>query len=332
MNVTDDPFAFMEEPMKSTGFSIALPFFVLGLALSFANELQAQSRIVVPGTGKRVASVGDDFEDEEWTYNFKMPKSSENIDKQRRGPFGRSANNRWYEGVKRGDPDVVKRVETPKGGLAGSKGALLLKSLNTGVPGKRSFKLQQDDFICNIHEKVGRTPVSREPSCVVRVYLPKVDTWENRTGPHFAFRIALETTVSKPKKGFLAIGSSKENEIYWPGMFIEFESKHDGKREYDSAWLRIRGDRLGHDFKGKQINQAGWWTLGMSVSSDGAVHYFAKPGVDNLTRKDYITTQVPYSYRAERFRTFFFNVCNGDNGKTWSSDWIIDDPAFYISK
>lgn len=303
---------------------------IFGLCLP--HLISAQTRVVVPGTGRKIDSVGDDFEDEQWTYNFRMPKSSENIDKNRRGPFGRAANNRWYEGSKRGDPDVVKRVATPKGGLAGSHGALLLKSLHTGVPGRNSYKLQQDDFICNIHEKIGTTAVSREPSCVVRVFLPPVDSWENRTGPHFAFRIALETTVQKPRKGILPIGNSKENEIYWPGMFIEFESKHDGRREHDYAWLRIRGDRLGHDFKGMQITRAGWWTLGMSVSSDGAVHYFARPGVGDLTRKDHITSQVPYSFRAERFRTFFFNVCNGDDGKTWSTDWIIDDPSFYIAR
>lgn len=314
--------------------STLLTLLILSTAawIHHGNQAIGQQNIIVPGSGQKVEQVGDDFEDPDWSYNFQMPKSSENIDKQRRGPFGRAANNRWYEGAKRGDPDVVKRVKTPEGGLPGSKGSLLLRSLETGIPGQKSFKLQQDDFICNIHEKIGRTPVSREPSCVVRVYLPPVDTWENRTGPHFAFRLALETTINEPRKGFLAVGSTQTNEIYWPGMFIEFESKHDGKREHDYAWLRIRSDRLGRDFKGMQITRAGWWTLGMSVSADGAVHYFAKPGTDDLTMDDYITTQVPYSYRAERFRTFFFNICNGDDGKTWSTDWIIDDPAFYLRK
>ena len=74
----------------------------------FADWSYAQRRVVVPGTGRKVAEVGDDFEDSEWSYNFRMPKSSENIDKKRRGPYGRASNNRWYEGVKRGDPDVVR--------------------------------------------------------------------------------------------------------------------------------------------------------------------------------------------------------------------------------
>jgi hypothetical protein len=70
----------------------------------------------------------------------------------------------------------------------------------------------------------------------------------------------------------------------------------------------------------------------MSVSKDGRVHYFARPGVENLTINDHIASQMPYGYRAERFRTFFFNICNDDDGKTWSTDWIIDDPAFYTTK
>ena len=298
--------------------------------LLFVEPACGQKRVVVPGTGQKIVNVGDDFEDVDWAYNFRMPKSSENIDKRQRSPYGRAENNRWYEGIKRGDPDVVKRVETPAGGLAGSKGALLLRTLNTGIPGRNSFKMQQDDFICNIHSKIGTTDIKKEPSCVVRVYLPPVNSWENRTGPHFAFRIALEATVSKPLKGFIPIGNVRKNEVYWPGMFIEFESKNDGRKKHDYAWIRVRGDKNGYDFKTMQITKTGWWTLGMSVTKDGSVHYFAKPGVEDLTINDHITSQVPYGYKAERFRTFFFNVCNGDDGKKWSTDWVIDDPFFYV--
>ena len=51
--------------------------------------------------------------------------------------------------------------------------------------------------------------------------------------------------------------------------------------------------------------------------------------VEDLTVEDHIATEFPYSFRAERFKTFFFNVCNGDNGRTWSTPWIIDDPTLY---
>lgn len=312
-------------------FTSVLSLTLAASSFSANSSLFAQ-RVIVPGTGTKIINVGDDFEEENWTYNFAGPKSSDNIDKKRRGPFGRAANGRWYEGGKRGDPDVVKQVPTPAGGLSGSKKALLLRSMKTGVPGKVTNKMQQDDFICNIHEKIGRTPIRMEPNCVVRVFLPPIDEWENRTGPHFAFRIALEATIRKPNTGFLKIGSSKTTETYWPGMFIELDSKHDGKRDHDYVWIRIRGDKRGRDFKGMQITQTGWWTLGMSVSKDGYTHFFAKPGVADLTASDRITTQIPYSYTPETFRTFFFNVCNNDDGKTWSTKWVIDDPAFYRAK
>ena len=103
-------------------------------------------------------------------------KSSEEIDGNKRSPAGRSTNGRWYEGIKRGHPDVIKRVATPAGGLEGSEGALLLQSLKTGVPGRLSYKMQQDDFICNIHYKLGGSiPANQQPSVVTRVFLPPVD-------------------------------------------------------------------------------------------------------------------------------------------------------------
>ena len=78
------------------------------------------------------------------------------------------------------------------------------------------------------------------------------------------------------------------------------------------------------------MEQAGWWTLGMSVTKDGKVHYFAKPGVDDLTEEDHIASHTPYNYRAEHLKTFFFNIVNGDNGRTWSTPMIIDDPRLYF--
>ena len=81
---------------------------------------------------------------------------------------------------------------------------------------------------------------------------------------------------------------------------------------------------------GPEINTTGWWTLGLSVSSNGAIHYYARSGVEDLTPDDYITSQYPYGYRAERFRAAFFNVINGDNGRDWSTTWVIDDTFVYL--
>ena len=191
---------------------------------AIASPVSAQ-RPVVPGTGAEIVGVADDFEDPQWEYIPQDPKSSEDIDENQRGPMGRSANGLWYEGIKRGHPDVVKRVLTPSGGLPGSEGALLLRSKFTGIPGRPSGQMQQDDFVANVQYRLRRTiNISEVPSVTTRVFLPPVAEWEDRSGPHFGFRLALETTAMVDKE--VGIGIFKRtvnemgNEVYWPGMFV----------------------------------------------------------------------------------------------------------------
>ena len=293
---------------------------------------EALAEPIVPGTGQKLTQVGDDFEDESWEYRFNPPKSSRDIDSQERSPTGESANGRWYESVKRGHPDIVRRVETPAGGLPGSRGSLLLQSLQTGIPGRPSQQLGQDDLIADVHYRLGGAiPVSRGPNVVVRVFLPPVRQWEQRTGPHFGFRVALETFLVPSQRGMASAGGRPALETYWPGMFIEFESKAAGG-EHDYARLRLRADRNGNDYPSAQITTTGWWTLGLSVTPAGMVHYFAKPGVEELTASDRLASEFPYGRRAVTFKTFFFNVCSGDDGRTWSTPWVIDDPAVYLMR
>jgi hypothetical protein len=68
----------------------------------------------------------------------------------------------------------------------------------------------------------------------------------------------------------------------------------------------------------------------MSFTPDGLVHYFARPGVEELSKEDYIATAMPYGYRCEEIRSFFYNVVNADNGRDWSTDWIVDDAKLYV--
>src|SRR4051794_35351478 len=99
--------------------NLAAVFLVAG----FAANAYAQ---VVPGTGKQVSQCGDDFEDVTWKYIFNFPKASEELDKQGRLPNGHSINNRVYEPLKRGEPDIIHRVPTPPDGLPHSFGSLLI--------------------------------------------------------------------------------------------------------------------------------------------------------------------------------------------------------------
>jgi hypothetical protein len=313
--------------------SIFAKLVILGIAATAANHADAQ-RPVVPGTGTELVGVADDFEDPNWGYIPRDPKSTEDIDENQRGPMGRSTNGRWYEGIKRGHPDVVQRIATPAGGIPGSKGALLMRSMYTGLPNRPSYKMHQDDFVANVQYRLGRRlSVSEVPSVTTRVFLPPVAEWESRSGPHFGFRLALETTAMTEKEVGRGIFKRKKmemgNEIYWPGLFIEFENKDQTKKPDDYAYLRVRSNRRGGDFRGPQITTTGWWTLGMSVTPDGMVHYYASPGVDDLTEADYITSQFPYDYRCERFRTFFYNVCSADDGRRWSTSWVVDDPKVF---
>ncbi len=157
--------------------------FALWMASTSLNAGAIPPNAIVPGSGTQLTQVGDDFEDENWGYVPNNPKSSEDIDEQQRMPIGKSTNGRWFEGVKRGHPDVVKRVPTPEGGLEGSRGAMLMQSLQTGVPGQASRKTHQDDFICNVQYKLGGPiPVSQTPNVTTRVFLPPIEEWEPRSG------------------------------------------------------------------------------------------------------------------------------------------------------
>ena len=286
------------------------------------------AQVLVPGTGQKVAQVGDDFEDPAWTYIFNLPKSSDENDKQQHLPGGAAKNGRWFEGVMRGQPDLIKRVPTPEGGLAGSEGALLLRSQQTGVPGHYSGHFQQDDLIISTVSRMGGAiSVARSPSCVVRVCLPPWDQWERRGGPSFGIRASCQAYQTKQKSGLFG-GSTTSLEPYWPGFFIHF-APGNGKDREDSAYLTIRAGTNGGDLSGPKITEPGWWTFGMSFPPDGRVQYFCHAGVDDLTSADLVTTQNPYGFRAEHFDTFFFNVVSGDNGN-WSTPWIIDDPTLYL--
>lgn len=319
---------------------VARPIWFALLACLTCGSMVAQAAPLVPGTGQKVDQVGDDFEDTNWSFIHNFPKSSEELNENKYFPTGKSANNRWYEGIKRGQPDFMRQVPTPENGLAGSTGSLLIRTRNSGIPGTLTHQMQQDDLIVNCHAQFkGALPVGQNPNCVVRVYVPPFDKWEDRTGPSFGFRLALETHTykvpddKKDKRGLFGRMPSKQYlpETYWPGMFIHFRSKTDRRFQEDSAYFTIRSNVRGGDFKGPEITEPGWWTLGMSVTSDGMVHYYIHQGIEDLTADDYVTTQQPYGYTAELFKTFFFNVCNQDDGRTWSTPWIIDDPALYIA-
>lgn len=312
----------------------------LGLALAHAASAAERSPSMprsastfIPGAGTYIEYASDDFEDESWEFVHRHPKSSREQDEQTRGPMGVSNNDRWHEGPERGQPDQIQLTPTPADGLEGSKHALLMRTLRSGVPGTISNDVQQDDLIANCTSRLrGGIPVSERPSCTVRVFLPPADQWENRSGPHFGFRASASTLTVGKTSGLFGMGRENEVEPYWPGMWIHFRSAGSRGAKEDSAYIAVRSNRMGHDFPAKDIaaDEFGWWTFGMSFSADGMVHYYASPGVDELTAADYLTSQHPYGFQARQFRTYFFDVCNRNDGRTWSTPFVIDDPKLYV--
>ncbi len=279
---------------------------------------------LVPGTGIKVTGIGDDFEDEKFSYTYNLPKASKEIDERTRLPGGRSANGRWIEGALRGTPDHVRRVETPPLGIDGSQGSMLIQTLNSGVPGKPSYSGAQDDLLAGSAALRGPVSVAWSPSVVTRVYVPPFDKFERRAGVSFGFRTAM--------KGYGGPKNPGELDDYWPGIFIRFTPKTNKPNSVDQARFLLRAGTTGADFLGPEITEAGWYTLGMSFTPDGAVHYYIKQGVDDLTTADFVASRFPYNFRAKQFHTFFFNVLSSDNGKSWSTPWIVDDPAMYWNR
>lgn len=290
------------------------------LTLALSCNVCLADEPFVPGSGVKLTMVGDNFEDATWSYIRNGAKASYEQDEAQRPPGGRSRNGRWYESAMRGQPDVVRRIATPPGGIPGSKGSMLMVTRLSGVPGEISGQQMQDDLLMSVKERLGRPiPVAWQPSCVARVYLPEFDRWENRSGSSFGVRADVQ---GRNREG--------ETEPYWPGFFILFRSKTSSRYADDFAEIRIRAREDGRDVNGPKIIEPGWWTFGMSFTPDGQIHFYASPGVDDLNEEDYLYSSFPYGAKCLAFDNFFFNVANLENGANWSTPWVIDDPAMYV--
>jgi hypothetical protein len=310
--------------------------FVMGTAVLAGTMAAAPAAFaqVVPGTGSLINT--DDFEDSKFSWIHNWPKSSKEEDEQIRHPLGGATNKRWFESPKRGSPDVLKWIETPPGGLEGSKGALYVRTRDSGIPGHPGRKQAQDDFILAAKP----TTPAYQPNYTVRVFVPEWSQWEQRNGVSFGIRAGMQGPYEKEEevnsvRRFFRGGKRMEKvtvtEPYYPGFFIQFNPKSmPGNKEGDHALILIRADSLGHEVPGPKIMQPGWWTIGMSVSPDSRCHFFASPGVDDLTAADHIYSSLPYGIPGKTFNTIFFNICSVDDGQTWSTPWIIDDPKVFI--
>ncbi len=234
--------------------------------------------------------VCDDFEDPSWGYRYNLPKSSHEQDDKQRSPGGCSSNGLWHEGGKRGTPDLVKRVDTPPGGIEGSTGALLFATKNSGIPGR-----------------VSNSQHARRPADDVRPQARSVDSDFLAAELHGSRLFAAVRTNGRiaraPQFGMRADcrGSKPDGkpEEYWPGMFFLFRSETSRNIEQDFAKLTIRADRRGHDIRSLDITEPGWWTLGLSFTADGQVHYYASHGVDDLTDRRLFDVELSLQHEGQ---------------------------------
>ena len=290
------------------------------VVLAFALCGSAIAEPVVPGSGVKVARVGDDFEDPSWQYTMNGRKASYEQDEQQRPPGGYSHNGRWFESAMRGQPDLIKRVVTPPGGIKGSRGALLMRTCLSGIPGKVAEEQMQDDLLMNVKARIGQpVPVGWTPSFTVRVYLPPFEKWENRTGASFGIRGDCR-----------GINKDGEMEAYWPGFFVLFRSETSRRIQQDYAQISFRAQSSGLDLAGPKIFEPGWWTFGMTFTPDGRIHYYASEGVDDLTEDDHLFSSFAYGWDCRYFDNMFVNVANYEDGENWSTPWVIDDPQFFV--
>ena len=311
----------------------------LGLPLSgLTQPASAQysgygGAVPVPGTGTLVRT--DDFEDDKWKFFENGPKSSKEQDERVRAPLGRSNNGMWNESGKRGRPDQVVRIATPDGGLAGSKGALLIRTRDSGIPGYPAGEQGQDDLLL----KPRPMSVGQQPNFTVRVFIPNWDEWEQRHGVSFGIRAGMQGPYSKmddveKRRLFRTIKVREmvhnEREPYYPGFFIQLNPGTDPRFSETHAVILCRADNNGQDKVVGKITQPGWWTFGMSVTGDARCHYFASEGTDDLTARDHLYSSLPYDIPGRYFNTIFFNVCSADNGRVWSTPWVIDDPKVFM--
>lgn len=318
--------------MKTVAGKLIVPSLMTALVAVSATPVLAQSNMIIPGTGTLVST--DDFESEKWGWRENGPKSSRENDEQVRQPLGRATNGKWFESPKRGRPDVVKRVATPAGGIEGSTGALMMKSMHTGIPGRPEGKQNQDDFIMSPRAM----NLSSHPNFTVRVYVPEWSEWEQRTGVSFGLRAGLIGPQDVEEEINIGIFRKRtikkmvhKNDGYYPGFFIQYNAKSDPRFSDDHAVFVLRAATSGHDkVVGPKITGPGWWTLGMSIEPGGYCNYFASPGVDDLTAADHLFSSQPYGIPGNRFNTIFFNICSADNGHSWSTPWIVDDPKIYM--
>ncbi|GIS58421.1 MAG: hypothetical protein CM1200mP2_06460 [Planctomycetaceae bacterium] len=150
---------------------------------------------------------------------------------------------------------------TPLGGVIGSKGSLLIRTLHSGVPGRRTRTSQQDDLIFGGGSRFGTfIDVKHRPNFQVHVYLPPWKYWDKITDTSLGIRCDIEGRPWKTlTKKLFTNRISSQTKTYWPGFFIQFNSPDDPRYGFSepSALIIMRADERGEDVVGPKSSGPG---------------------------------------------------------------------------
>jgi len=258
-------------------------FIVVNLCL-VCGGCKKESSSGVLGRTICMKKICDDFEDENWKYD-----RTNNIDSRYY-----SANGFWWgpDGKKgsdssnRGDPAIVERIPTPKGGKIKSTGAL---KIGTNIPDDDN-RPTQDDFCTIGYEDILKCKLVRsdQPVFVVRVLLPPFNTW----GEYYSFGFRQSArSDNTPKSYYPSIWLYKNPELQTdagsyilPGTYLAFRI------------FSLEGLKPIPYPEFYPIKQYGWWTLAIAFDENGVCSYYAYPGTDAsaLTEENKIFDDVQF--------------------------------------
>ena len=203
---------------------VVVLFLLEPIALPLQSEAhEANSLPNILGRTVRLDVLCDDFEDKDWHYDYH----------KHIGYRG------FWRTDDRGEPDLLKRVDTPDGGKVWSTGALEMRTNQND----NDREPNQDDLLTvEFKDKLGRELTrADQPVFIVRVWLPPFDQW-NIGLTIFGFRqtARLDDNSDYYQSIWLVHDGRKplfflRNGIAYPnGTQVAF---NDERRYYYAAWL-----------------------------------------------------------------------------------------------
>ena len=122
-----------------------------------------------------------------------------------------------------------------------------------------------------------------------------------------------------------------ETEPYWPGIFVNYKRPADRRKNEAPAFWVIRASNPGGDYQQTPIKESGWYTLGMSFTGDGMIHYYIHKGGEDLTAADRVASQFPVQLSMLVLHRRLLRLFGSNDGQNWTTGWVIDDPAVFLA-